>query len=239
MYATVITYTNPRLTLEKYPNPTTAYAVGQTITYTYKLQNTGNAVLTAPYNVTDDKTTVNCSGAAGTIPIGGFVNCTATYSVTKGDAGVGSVTNQATATAQYNTQPISDDASATVIVDTSTACNPRHGILKTNPFGYTIYNYGASTITFSEIQIYFNNSGGNNLQNIKYGGNTIWSGNENGVLAAITTFTGNISLTPGSSKLLEMTFQNAYSTNGTEHILVTFAQGGCPPLDSNNNGQLP
>ncbi len=51
VYATVITHTNPRLTLEKYPNPTTATSIGQTITYTYRLRNTGNAVLSAPYTV--------------------------------------------------------------------------------------------------------------------------------------------------------------------------------------------
>lgn len=240
VFATVITYPNPRLTLEKYANPTTASNIGQTITYTYRLRNTGNAVLTTPYTVTDNKTSTNCSGAAGTIPIGGSVNCTATYNITAGDAGAGSVTNQAIATARYSTQTITSNlAFATVTVNTALACDPRHSVLKTNPFGYTVYNYGTSTITISEIQVYFNNGGGNGLQGIQYGGISIWTGNVNGVPATISTFTGDVSLPPGSSKLLEMTFKKSYVTNGSERILVTFAQGGCPVLDSNNNGQLP
>jgi Flp pilus assembly protein TadG len=241
VYATVITHTNPRLTLEKYPNPTTATTIGQTIIYTYRLRNTGNAVLSAPYTVNDNKTGINnCAGAAATIPVGGFITCTTTYNITAGDAGAGSVTNQAIATAKYGAQTITSDlAFATVTVNTALACDPRHSVLKTNPFGYTVYNYGTSTITISEVQVYFNNSEGNGLQAIEFGGLTIWTGNINGSPAAITTFTGDVTITPGSSKLLEMTFKKAYSTNGTERILVTFAQGGCPVLDSNNNGQLP
>jgi hypothetical protein len=124
-------------------------------------------------------------------------------------------------------------------VNAALACDPRHSVLKTNPFGMTVYNYGSSTITISEIQIYFNNAGGNALQGIKLGNATIWTGDENGSLATITIFSGDVHIAPGSSKLLEMSFKNAYSTNGTERILVTFAQGGCSVLDSNNGGQLP
>jgi uncharacterized repeat protein (TIGR01451 family) len=236
VYATVITHEPPRLTLEKTANPTTASTIGQTITYTYKLQNTGGTVLSSP-EVTDDKTSVNCPSS--TIPIGGFVNCTATYNITAGDVSAGSVTNQATARASYNSQIVSSQDSATVTVNTALACDPRHSVLKTNPFGFTIYNYGSSTITISEIQTYFNNALGNGLQSIEFGGTTIWTGNENGSPATITTFSGDISISPGTSKLLEMSFKKIYSTNGTERILVTFAQGGCSVLDSNNNGQLP
>jgi hypothetical protein len=240
VYATVITHTPPRLTLEKTANPTIATNIGQTITYTYKLRNTGGTILSAPYSVSDNKTSVNCSGTASTIPIGGFVNCTATYNINAGDAGAGSVTNVATAIAKYNTQDItSNQASATVTVNTALACDPRHSILKTTPFGFTIYNYGSSTITISEIQTYFNNTLSNELQSIQLGGIAVWTGNENGSPSTITTFSGNVSITPGSSKLLEMSYKNVYSINGTERILVTFAQGGCAVLDSDNNGQLP
>lgn len=242
VFATVITYTNPRLTLEKYPNPETATAIGQTITYTYRLRNTGNVTLSSPYTVNDNKIsgTNTCPGAASTIPVGGFVNCTATYNITAADVGAGSVTNQAIATARVGTQTITSNLEfATVTVNTALACDPRHSVLKVNPFGYTIYNYGSSTISIAQIQVFFNNANGNGLQGISYGGITIWTGNENGSPAALTTFSGDVSLTPGASKLLEMSFKKAYETNGTERILVTFAQGGCPVLDSSNSGQLP
>lgn len=242
VYATVITHANPRLTLEKYPNPTIANRIGQTITYTYKLRNTGNAVLSSPYAVFDNKTTVSCSGAAGSIPIGGFVNCIATYTITAADAGAGSVTNQAIATATYGSQTIQSHnvASATVQVNLAATCDPRHNALKSTPFGFTIYNYGTSVITISSIQIFWNNSVGEGIQQINLGGTTIWTGNVNGVPALMTTFTGDVSITAGSSKLLEIIFKKPpYISNGTERILVTFAQGGCPVLDSSNNGQLP
>ena len=48
VYATVITYTPPRLTLEKTANPILATSIGQTITYTYKLRNTGGTILSTP-----------------------------------------------------------------------------------------------------------------------------------------------------------------------------------------------
>ena len=241
VYTTVITNPFPRLTLEKYANPTTATTIGQTITYTYRLRNTGNVVLSPPYEVTDDKTTVNCSRITNSIPIGGFVNCTATYTITAADASAGYVTNQARAKAKNGAQTLDSInlATATVTVNTSLACDPRHSVLKKNPFGYTIYNYGSSTITLSETQVYFNNASGNELQTIKFGGATIWTGNVIGVPATITTFSDGVSIAPSSSKLLEMSFKDKYKTNGTERILVTFAEGGCSVLDSDNSGQLP
>jgi uncharacterized repeat protein (TIGR01451 family) len=240
VYATVITHEPPRLTLEKTANPTTATTIGQTITYTYKLRNTGGTVLSEPYDVQDNKTNVNCTGAASTIPIGGFVNCTATYNITAGDAGAGSVNNQAIATAKYNTQTIHSKAQATVTVNTALACDPRHSVLKTNPFGFTIYNYGTSTITVSEVQIYWNDSpSSQRLDVLTFGGITIWNDTDNTPPTIITSFNGDVSITPGSSKLLEVDFRRSYNTNGSERILVTFAQGGCPVLDSDNSGQLP
>lgn len=242
VFKTVITHANPRLTLEKYANPTTATSVGQTITYTYRLRNTGNAPLTTPFTVADNKTSVNCPGT-GTIPIGGFITCAATYSITASDAVAGFVTNEATAEAKYNTQTVTSDlAFATVTVNTALACDPRHSILKTNPYGFTIYNYGASTISISEIQVYYNSSSpsGQYMHEIQYAAIEIWHDHALlGSPATASTFTGDVTLGPGQSKLLEIIFAENYQANGTERILVTFAQGGCPVLDSDNSGQLP
>ncbi|HEX2696542.1 MAG TPA: TadE family protein, partial [Anaerolineales bacterium] len=81
--ATVITYNGPRLTLTKSANPTIYTTVGQTITYTYTLKNTGNIALTSPFAVTDNKiASVDCSSAASPLAIGSSTTCTGTYTTT-------------------------------------------------------------------------------------------------------------------------------------------------------------
>ena len=73
-------------------------AVGDTITYSYVVTNTGNTTLTSPVTVADDRTTVTCPA----LPVGGLspgatLTCTATDSVTQADLDAGEVTNTATA----------------------------------------------------------------------------------------------------------------------------------------------
>jgi large repetitive protein len=85
----------PGFTLVKTPITTSFDAVGDVLTYSYTVANTGNVTLTAQPVVTDDRIgTFNC----GTIPVGGllpanFVTCEATYTVTQADVNAGSVTN--------------------------------------------------------------------------------------------------------------------------------------------------
>ena len=71
--------------------------VGELITYTFVVTNTGNVTLTN-VTVTDPLpglSAITCD--ATTIPVGGFITCTATYAVTQADIDAGSVTNLATA----------------------------------------------------------------------------------------------------------------------------------------------
>src|SRR5205085_6904270 len=48
------------LSLTKSATPSTYSAVGQVISYTYVLKNTGNVTLAGPFTVSDDKATVSC-----------------------------------------------------------------------------------------------------------------------------------------------------------------------------------
>jgi uncharacterized repeat protein (TIGR01451 family) len=108
----------PALQLAKTAAPTTFAAVGETITYTYVITNTGNVTLgPAQFVVTDDKigipqgTPFNCGPAATTLLPTQTVTCQATYTITQADATATSVTNTATASGAGVT---SNQASATV-----------------------------------------------------------------------------------------------------------------------------
>jgi uncharacterized repeat protein (TIGR01451 family) len=94
---------------------TTVDAVGDTVTYSYLVTNTGNVTLTL-VGVQDDRitgtNTVSCPVA--TLAPGAFTTCTATYTVTQADLDAGSVTNLATAS---GTPPTGSAVTAT---DTAT-----------------------------------------------------------------------------------------------------------------------
>ena len=88
----------PNVTLNKIAGAASVNAVGQTITYTYTVANTGNVTVFGTPSVTDDKIgTFNCGaiGAGGLAP-NASVNCTADYTVTQADVDAGIVTNVAT-----------------------------------------------------------------------------------------------------------------------------------------------
>ena len=54
---TVTAVQNPKLSLVEDGDPTTYDAVGDVISYSYVITNTGNVTLSGPFTVTDDKAT--------------------------------------------------------------------------------------------------------------------------------------------------------------------------------------
>ena len=246
--ATVITYTQPRLKLQKTASPTTTTGTGQTITYAYTLTNTGNTALTSP-TITDNKINGGTAFTCGTtMDIGATTSCISSYTTTTADVTAGSVTNTATAQAMAGTTPItSNSASATVTVMTPSPCDLRHGPLTTAPFAMTIYSYPSTTVTvhISSIQIYYNSSGNSiSITQLSFGNVNIWSGTKTGSPGVFNSpYTGDVSLSPSSNKILQVQFSPAYqpfpSPPGGEEIVITFAESGCPILDSSNTNQLP
>ena len=116
------------ISLTKTASPTTYSAVGDVITYTYVIQNTGSVTLSS-LTLDDDKVpqaNFNCvlpfllgSGASFT--------CTGTYTITADDIAAGSVTNTATATGLVaNTRLKGKNPPA---VDIAEAGGPRRSIL--------------------------------------------------------------------------------------------------------------
>ena len=109
----------PALTLIKTASPSTYDAANQTISYSYKLTNTGNVTLVGPFSVADDKTTVTCTQPAdGALSPGEEMTCQANYVITQADLDDGSVTNTAKAKGSFGGQDVfSNEDSKTVNAD--------------------------------------------------------------------------------------------------------------------------
>ena len=101
---TVTAVQSPALTIVKTASPSTYDSIGDVISYSYLVTNTGNVTLAGPFTVTDDKATVTCPGTASLAP-GASITCNASYSITQADLNAGSVTNIAFATSGNVTSP--------------------------------------------------------------------------------------------------------------------------------------
>jgi uncharacterized repeat protein (TIGR01451 family) len=115
-YSIPITY-DPKLSLNKtgvFDAGMDGYAdVGELITYTFVVTNTGNVTL---HNVTVTDplvglSAITCDGT--TIAVGGFITCSATYAVTQADIDAGTVHNMATADSDESS-PDGDDETVTL-----------------------------------------------------------------------------------------------------------------------------
>ena len=112
---------SPALTIAKTITSGARYAaVGDVITYEYRVLNSGNVTVDGPITVTDDRTSVTCPATSSLDP-GATVTCTAAYSITQDDLDAGSVTNTATATGIFGGGQV---ASATVSASARSAVSP-------------------------------------------------------------------------------------------------------------------
>ena len=90
----------PGLTLIKTKNDTSFSTLGQVVSYTYDIQNTGNVTLTKPIDIVDDRIgTFNCF--AGNLTVGTHATCTHNYTIMQADLDRGFVTNVAYAKTTY------------------------------------------------------------------------------------------------------------------------------------------
>src|SRR5262249_4427199 len=103
----------PALSIDKTAAPLTYDRVGQVISYTYRVTNTGNVTLLGQITVTDSKVTVTCPPSTTLAP-GASTTCTASHSVTQLDLDAGSITNVASASNGVVTSP-SDSATVTAV----------------------------------------------------------------------------------------------------------------------------
>ena len=100
--ATVNAVWKPALTLAKTATPQTYSKVGDIISYSYLLTNSGNVWLKAPFAVTDNKVAVTCPAAPIWLAPGRSITCTASYTITQADLDAGSVKNTAQGHGLFN-----------------------------------------------------------------------------------------------------------------------------------------
>ena len=81
----VIIQATPTLALMKTAAPSTFVRVGDVISYTYVLSNTGIAPLTGPFTITDDKIAIVTCPTTASLAGGASITCSATYAVTADD----------------------------------------------------------------------------------------------------------------------------------------------------------
>ncbi|MBA0049894.1 DUF11 domain-containing protein [Streptomyces sp. AJS327] len=147
----------PGVRLEKTTEPSRSYRVGEEVSYSYTVTNTGPTELTG-VTVDDDRVTdVTCDSTtlAPAGEPGDSTTCTGTYTITAEDAEAGSVTNTATANARSDgTDVTSDPADATVAVvapaalslDKSTDTSRTYTVGDEVEYLYTVTNTGGETI---------------------------------------------------------------------------------------------
>jgi hypothetical protein len=142
-----------RLNIAVTASPSLYTTVGEIITYTYTLSNTGGGDLSPSYVITDN-TVTNISCPGGAITQSTPITCTGTYQITQADLDAGSVTNLATATA--NGIPSVNSAGTTI----STSPLPKltlsidpdpeaaSAVGATITYTYTAVNTGNVTLNF-------------------------------------------------------------------------------------------
>jgi large repetitive protein len=112
---------SPALTITKtITSGATFAAVGDVISYEYRVVNSGNVTVDGPITVTDDRTGVTCPATSSLGP-GASMTCTADYLVTLDDLDAGSVTNTAIATGLVGSVQL---ASTTVSAIARSAVSP-------------------------------------------------------------------------------------------------------------------
>jgi LPXTG-site transpeptidase (sortase) family protein len=111
---------SPELTLTKSITAGSPYAaLGDVITYSYRVENTGGVTLSGPFTIEDDQSTdENCPGTASLAP-GAFLTCTASHSVLAADLTAGSITNSAYATGFFGAAPVTSNTDQATAVGVS------------------------------------------------------------------------------------------------------------------------
>ncbi|MFJ2535074.1 DUF7507 domain-containing protein [Microbacterium maritypicum] len=210
--------------------------VGQTVTYSFVVTNTGNVTITDPevteteFSGSGELSMIQCPVEVALVP-GQFATCIATYEVTQADLDSGTLTNTATAT---GTTPGGDptDPSDPSTVEVPTDPQPALSVVKTADKA-SVVGVG-QVITYSFV---ITNTGNVTILNAKVI-EAKFSGT--GALSAVTCAPGAASLTPGTSVDCTATYRTtqadvtAGAVTNTAVASGTSVTGG-DPVPSNSS----
>ena len=218
----------PAIRVVKSATPTSEeeFTVGQEVTYSFVVTNTGNVALTdvevtdTGFTGTGELSPIVCPAGAANLAPAVSVTCTATYTVTQADVDTGSITNTATATGTppQGTPPVSPPSEVTIpSVDPA----PALSIVKSSDVE-TISEAG-ETITYSFL---VTNTGNVTLNDVTVT-ETDFSGT--GELSAITCPAGAGSLAPGADVTCTATYVVTQADVDAGEVSNTASVTGTPP----------
>jgi uncharacterized repeat protein (TIGR01451 family) len=161
---TVNAVQNNSVTLVKGASPATYDTVGEVISYTYDVSNSGNTTLAGPATVADDQETVTCPALTtigdndSDLDVGETVQCTASHTIDQADIDAGSIVNVATAT--VDSVDSNQDTETVTAIQTGSLTIVKTGVFlndgntdgfanagETLAFTFTITNTGNVTAT--------------------------------------------------------------------------------------------
>ncbi|MFM9446090.1 LPXTG cell wall anchor domain-containing protein [Streptomyces acidiscabies] len=220
-----ITPATTSLSLTKSASPSQISRPGDTVTYSYRVTNTGEVPVTDPrinessFSGTGTKPSVSCP--TGTVGVGASVTCTVTYTATQADIDAGRISNTATATAtppSGMSAPVSNASTATVTASQNPALSVQKTVAETGDlnagqtlhYSFAVRNTG--NVTLSPVRI--------NETNFTGSGGTP------------SVSCPNVALAPGTSLTCSATYTVTQADVDAGSISNTATASGTPP----NNG---
>jgi uncharacterized repeat protein (TIGR01451 family) len=206
----------PALTIEKTADPMSVSAAGRTVTFSFRIENTGNVRLIG-VSVADglaglSALTYTWPGAAGVLIPGQVATATATDTVTQADVDAGGVTNTATAagippggttvTSNRSTVTVEAPAAPALVLVKSASPGGTVSAGETVTYTFTITNTGNVTLTAVTVRE-GTFTGAGTLSAISYR----WPGTA-GVLAPGATATGTATYVVTNADLGRTAIQN-------------------------------
>ena len=212
---------SPALTLSKTAKPATVTKAGDTVTYSFKVTNTGNvtihgiAIAETAFSGTGTVSAITCP--VTTLAPGEFTTCTASYTITQADMDAGKVTNTAHAT---GTAP--NNAAVTSLPATETVTATQTPIL-------SVVKSAAGPPVFSAGQVITYTFEVTNTGNVTVHGITIseiaFSGT--GTLSPITCLA--TTLAPGEQTTCTATYAITQADIDAGHVTDTAVATGTAP----------